>query len=403
MLRYAHNAVGMLWGVIEMTDTGYTAPSVVPPVPTYSDYRRHAGRSATFWGIMLIVLGAAFLAAQFMPGMSWWMAWPLIFVVAGFAQMVTPRYDGSWTVQRVFDGLGTVLFSLVLLGNTTGYISWGVWWTLLTLWPVLLIALGVSIIGSGVGAEWVRGLAHVVVWAALAFAVAMSIAGLGGFHPSGAFATHTLGQHFSFAEKGDGVSEATLDLQGAAGDLRIHSGSDLIAASGTSAFGQPELSVQRSGSSATVVLGPGHGLNDNELAPGLGGEADVRLSDSVVWDATIKTGASSVDADLSDLKVRRLTLKSGASSSTVRVGEVPMGVSAGELIVKSGVSNVVVYVPATADVRLTTRQGLSSIDVPSRFESRGAGVYETPGYSAQGRVWNIDVESGVGSVSVRTY
>ena len=42
--------------------------------------------------------------------------------------------------DRVFEGLGTVIFGLVLLGNTTGYISWSVWWIVVTLWPALVIA-----------------------------------------------------------------------------------------------------------------------------------------------------------------------------------------------------------------------------------------------------------------------
>jgi hypothetical protein len=160
-----------------MTDTSYTYPSPPPVPPDGVKFQRHARRGATFWGVMLIVLGAAFLAAQFIPTVSWWMLWPLIVIVAGVAHAVSPGFDGTWTVSRAFEGLGTVLLGAVLLANTTGYVSWTVWLTFLTLWPVLLIALGVSIIGRGVGMPWLRIAARLLVWAALALAVYVSVTG----------------------------------------------------------------------------------------------------------------------------------------------------------------------------------------------------------------------------------
>ncbi len=160
-----------------MTDTSYNYPSP-PSVPSAeSQFQRHKRSSATFWGVMLVVLGAAFLAAQFVPTVSWWMLWPLIVVVSGVAHMVLPGHDEPWTVSRVFEGLGTVLIGFVLLGNTTGYVPWTVWLTFLSLWPVLIIALGISVIGRGVDMTWLRIAARMLVWATLAAAVYVSVTG----------------------------------------------------------------------------------------------------------------------------------------------------------------------------------------------------------------------------------
>ncbi|MCP4633103.1 MAG: hypothetical protein GY855_09270, partial [candidate division Zixibacteria bacterium] len=35
---------------------------------------------------------------------------------------------------------------LLLLGNTLGYLSWDLWWDLVKLWPILLIAIGIELI-----------------------------------------------------------------------------------------------------------------------------------------------------------------------------------------------------------------------------------------------------------------
>ena len=160
-----------------MTDTSYAYPAA-PPVPAVAvDWRRHQRRSAVFWGAMLIVLGSAAFAAQFVPSVAWWMLWPLIVIVFGVAHMVSPDMRGVWTARRVFEGFGTVLVGGVLLGNTTGYVAWSAWLTFLSLWPVLLIALGISVIGRGVGAEWLRFAARLLVWATLALAVYVSLTG----------------------------------------------------------------------------------------------------------------------------------------------------------------------------------------------------------------------------------
>ena len=149
------------------------APSV-PATPAGDDRPRKTGRGVGL-GIVLIALGAAMLWAQFFPGVEWMQLWPLIIVAVGLGQMVTPGWGDERGIMRVMDGFGTVLIGLVFLGNTLGYIAWSVWFVLLTLWPVLLIAAGISIIGKGIGQQWLRALAPLVIWAALALAVASSL------------------------------------------------------------------------------------------------------------------------------------------------------------------------------------------------------------------------------------
>ena len=149
------------------------APSV-PATPAGDDRPRKTGRGVGL-GIVLIALGAAMLWAQFLPGVEWMQLWPLIIVAVGLGQMVTPGWGDERGIMRVMDGFGTVLIGLVFLGNTLGYIAWSVWFVLLTLWPVLLIAAGISIIGKGIGQQWLRALAPLVIWAALALAVASSL------------------------------------------------------------------------------------------------------------------------------------------------------------------------------------------------------------------------------------
>lgn len=154
-----------------------TAPPkapAAPPVPPYDSYSKRP-RGGVGFGIFLVTIGVVMLFAQFIPGASWAQLWPLIIVALGLGQMIVPGWGDERGVMRVMDGFGTVLFGLALLGCTLGYVSWSMWWVLLSLWPVLLIAGGIAIIGKGIGQVWMRALAPLVIWAALALAVVSSL------------------------------------------------------------------------------------------------------------------------------------------------------------------------------------------------------------------------------------
>ena len=51
-------------------------------------------------------------------------------------------------VRKVFSGLNIIVVGVILLANTLGYLPWSVWWTILSLWPLLLVAAGLDVLGS---------------------------------------------------------------------------------------------------------------------------------------------------------------------------------------------------------------------------------------------------------------
>lgn len=385
-----------------MADHGWTGKAsstgqAPTPSPVPEGQKRRGGIGL---GVILIALGLVFLLGQFVPGVSWGSMWPLFVVILGVIQLVTPDPRDGWGILRVTDGIGTVILGLVLLGNTTGYISWGVWWTLLTLWPVILISIGLSVIGRGVGQTWLRALAPVVIWVAFAYAVATSLTGAGGL-PQVRGSLQPAGQSFGFNEPIGDVTDAKLAFNGGAGDIKINADSrDLVSASGNSPLGAPEFSVTRKGTHADVNFGLGRS-DSAVIWPGFtGGNVDMGLSDSVLWDATVQTGATSLSADLSEIKIKNLVIKTGASSVNVRLGPVPADVTKAKVDVKAGVSSVTIVVPREAEARVITHNGLSSTNVSSDFTRQGDGTWVTPDIGGAQRVYEISIESGVGSVSI---
>ncbi|MDR3687638.1 MAG: hypothetical protein P4L93_11855 [Coriobacteriia bacterium] len=392
--------------------TGATPPPAppVPPVPT-TDARHYRRRGGIGLGIILIALGLVFLVGQFVPGLAWWQMWPLFVILLGGIQIVTPDPRDGWGVSRVMDGVGTVLVGLVLLGNTTGYVSWGVWLVLLSLWPVLLIAFGLAIVGRALNQTWIRALSPLVIWVALGYATAVAFTGQSPYlSPIQPITINQPSQSFSVSEPAGGVKTAKLAFDGGAGEITIGSTNrDLISATGSSPFGKPGFEVKRSGDSADVSFG----LGDNHttiVGPGFtAGKVDVLLNDNVKWDATLNTGAVDLTADLSNVHLSALTLKTGVSSADVKLGGVDAnpfgGTGMTPIVVKAGVSSVTLRIPKGTPVLVKTSSGLSAFDVSPDLVKQSDGSYATPGLGKgnSDAGYNVSIESGVGSVSIRTY
>jgi uncharacterized protein YjeT (DUF2065 family) len=163
-------------GFQEMTETTYTVPPV-PPVPP-ANRRDGRGDGVATAGIVLIVVGAAFLVARLVPEIAFWSLWPLLFVIGGIVQLAIPAAWRKRGVENLTDALGTMLFGVLLLGNTTGVIPWSMWLTFFSLWPVLLIAAGIAILGAATHQTWIRLLSPLVIWATLLFAAWSAYSGM---------------------------------------------------------------------------------------------------------------------------------------------------------------------------------------------------------------------------------
>lgn len=135
-------------------------------------------RGSVAAGLFLVLTGALFLFARAVPQAAWWELWPLLIVIAGVVQMSTPGPWQGWGVERVSEGMGTVVLGMLLLGNTTGWIGWEMWLLALTMWPVLLVSAGIGLLGRAAGQPWIRALAAVPIWIALVLCASSASTGI---------------------------------------------------------------------------------------------------------------------------------------------------------------------------------------------------------------------------------
>jgi hypothetical protein len=100
-----------------------------------------------------------------------WNFWPLIVVALGFVVLCTPG-KGGWSLVRAGHAIALVTVGLVLqlwaldIVATRAFVL-----SFLYLWPVLLVMLGLSVIGSATGKSVFKLLGSLLFSAALLFGI----------------------------------------------------------------------------------------------------------------------------------------------------------------------------------------------------------------------------------------
>jgi hypothetical protein len=305
---------------------------------------------------------------------------------------VTPRRGVFWPLLLI--ALGIVF----LLANF-GVIAGVSWLAILSLWPLLLILIGLDV---AFGRRWpVAALAAEVLVIAAGLALVASSPGAGvGI--------------FTFGSGGGGAPDVrlvrtnatslALTLNGGAGRYHVSGGAmDLV--SGHSANADLRLRASERGGRADVRI-------DQTGTPGIfrgtsPTDIEVRIASDVPTSFNMNAGAGEFDIDLSDVRVTDARINTGASTTRLVLpkpaGDVPVRIGA-------GASTVVITVPEGIEAQVSTSGGLLSLRSDNGRLGEGGGTggcvacgssVQTSGYGAARDRVSISISAGASSIVVR--
>jgi hypothetical protein len=304
-------------------------------------------------------------------------------------------------LKRAVEGLELIAIGAVLLANTVGGLPWGVWISIISLWPIALIAAGIDIIGKSTDRAWLRVVASLLMMAALLYGAFVMTPGSWGF-PIKVINSGEMSRVDSVERRVSGVTRGTARVQVGATKLAIVGGSDLASLTGDYRGGlEPKLTVSTSGNTAEVLVGYEHANTivffDGDPRQGL----TLALDRTIAWDTLeLAAGATKSTVDLSDLDVKEVRANVGAADTSFTLAEGKDVV----LKVNGGVCNVALRLPKKADVTLRV-QGLPvSVSVPPGFSESGSFGDRTWTYRGGGDgTIDIEVDGGIASIGVETY
>jgi len=306
---------------------------------------------------------------------------------------VTPRRGVFWPLLLI--ALGIVF----LLANF-GFIAGVSWLAILSLWPLLLILIGLDV---AFGRRWpLAALAAevLVIAAGLALVASSPGAGVGIFtfgNGGGGGATDVNLVRTS-------ATSAALTINGGAGRYHVSGGAtDLVTAHSQNA--DLRLRASERGGRADVRI-------DQTGPQGIfrgGGSTDieVRIASDVPTSFNMNAGAGEFDVDLSDVRVTDARINTGASTTRLVLprpaGDVPVRIGA-------GASTVVITVPEGVEAQVSTSGGLLTLRSDNSRLGQGGGTggcvacgssVQTSGYAtAKDRV-SISISAGASSIVVR--
>lgn len=277
-------------------------------------------------------------------------------------------------------------FLILLIGLQFLAINLGWHWTWVPevwrFWPILIIALGLSVFFRGHPARWIgRG----ILVAALVLIV---MAGL--FTP-----TRTSNDRA-------GTIAVPLDPAATALSVDMNVGATKITLGGTNAqafdgryrIGGGDVSVEPTVEETVQRLSikqTGSGWwfrpHDNAIA--------VDLNDQLPADVTIASGATDIHVDARQVKLQTLSVKTGASTVDAHFGD---ALDRSAATIEAGASSIHLHFPSTLGVVLHLESGLSGRTLKD-FSDRGDGRWESANLEHTTKRLDVTLKIGVSSVT----
>jgi hypothetical protein len=295
-------------------------------------------------------------------------------------------------IDRLFVGLLLVAIGLVLALQRLGFLPYfSLWHMFCQLWPLLLILMGLSLLFN-------RSRVIMVVIVFLLVLLGLGV-GLSWYGVTDWFwdSTHQ-GREGVVIPGGtkkfdipwnETLQYLTVEVELAAGQLNIGSGTDKVAAGELSyRVNQPEIQYDLQEGEGRLSLKRGDFPSSTAW--------QLKLTDRVPLSLKIAAGAGSARLDLADLKAEQVRIDMGASDLWLRLGnKVPLA----DVEIEAGASRLVLVVSADAGVRIGLASPLSQVTLPGY--TRQGNVYLSPGFGEAVPTIDIRIDAGVSSLEVR--
>jgi len=300
------------------------------------------------------------------------------------------RYRGGFVWPIILLGAG-----VVFLLNNLGILSWDIWNTLLWLWPVLLIAVGLDILVGRrfpLGSALLALLLVVVLVLAVQGAVRLPVVASN----AGVDRTETVQQALGEQER------ATVDIKFGSGGFNLYAlpeGSTQLVEGTLDLSRNEELnkSYRESGGAGYFTLASsGSWASIPDVFTEEGKSWELGLSREIQLDLEIDAGAGKSMLDLVGLNLRRLVVDGGVGQVTVKLPNRGRY----DVQVDGGVGQMILMVPEGLAARVHVDGGLGGVDAQGDFQKQGS-EYVTGDYSDAENRATVEIDGGVGQVVIR--
>jgi hypothetical protein len=291
-----------------------------------------------------------------------------------------------WRIGRIFWGLLLVLIGGLILAGNYGLVNVN-WFNLWRLWPLFIIAIGLSVLTAK---GWVGRLLSVVFVVLALGAVTYVLV----YAPQD---THQTSTYDVTAQKIDSAISSDINLKTGLGQLDINTTDQADIA-------QAHLESNISNlNSDTSLVGTSQitNITTDAINSWPAGSVDNRLSlnvnRSLPISLNLDIGAANINADLSLAHLQNLDIKSGATKSDIKLGD---SESLTTVTLDSGASSFLIRVPTSSGISVKL-DGVTS----NHFDGlvKNGDKYESTNYASASKKIDIVGQLGLASFTLVRY
>lgn len=288
-------------------------------------------------------------------------------------------------ISRIRNGAILISVGLVLLLNNLDYVDWSVWFSILSLWPVLLIAIGIEKLFAKTPLSFLALLSPILLL--------IAILGPAYFYLTQAEEPDFLRNTYNWEKELElpyKKGYASIDYK--AGRLEINPSPDKLITAELDYWRRKPISVYNYSEPDSVVRLDIKGVDRFWKAgfkSSLKKSRDwkISLSDKIPWELEIENAAMSGDFDFSQLILENLSIKLDASSLELKLGDKAKSLKAS---IDTDVSKLELLLPKSAGLQIENRASLSSTEFKNISLNRG-----------KKRVWTYNYDSAHSRIEIR--
>jgi len=321
--------------------------------------------------------------------------------------------------RKLFWGVLLIAFGLLIILKNFDVVHF-TWYSVLRLWPLLLILWGISVIPAK---DWIK-----LVLSILVIGVGFWLLGKYGHYSfrdtwfNGPFSFHdkwrdrddsddyywdeddddydygsnyqTLTEYFDST-----ILFAELRMDAAAGSFDIINTSDeLIEFDKQGYLGDYSMVTQDLDDKRIIDISLIEG-SIRRKSRSMGDQVEIKLNNNPVWDFDFNIGAASVDLDLSAFKAKDIEIDGGAASIELKLGGLYDDT---RVNIDAGATSITIKVPVESGCELYTTSVLSSKSI-NGFEKINRNTYRTDNFKSADKLIEISVDVAVSDLTIKRY
>lgn len=315
--------------------------------------------------------------------------------------------------KKIFWGAVLILIGILIILRNVGAISF-TWWSLMRLWPIVLVLWGISLIPMK---DWIKLLVSFLI---LVFAFFLMTRDNQARYPG----FRWLGRPFhewnwndedwekwqqkrgdktdisyqNLVEPYDStMTAAELRLDAAAGEFHVSdTTTHLIDFERKGFWGDYSMTSMDSGEKQIISLT----LQDQNIhRPGREHKVNIKLHPAPVWDFDLDIGAAAVNLDMSSYKTKSIDIDGGAASIEMVLGD---DYPETQVTIDAGASSITIKVPQASGCEVNANTVLSSRDLEG-FHKIKDHTFQSDDFDSSGNRIFISIDAAVSSLSIIRY